>query len=165
VSLSGVDAGNYSVTVPAASLATILQRAITVTADPGSKSEGASDPALTYGVSQGSLVAGDALTGALSRVAGEASGDYAILQGTLDASSNYRLTFVGSTLTITPVLVVDPTPAPTPALADQLASLVGYLASLDGSNLSAELQVSDQREACKSEGSTDGAGCGQDTRQ
>src|SRR5439155_18649234 len=40
-------------------------------------------------------------TGALTRVAGEAVGTYAIQQGTLALSSNYQLTYVGANLTIT----------------------------------------------------------------
>jgi len=101
VALTGGDALNYTVVMDGAALADILQRAITVTADPQSKTSGAPDPALTWTVTQGSLVAGDALSGSLARAPGEAVGTYAIEQGTLNPSSNYRLTFVGSTLTIT----------------------------------------------------------------
>jgi hypothetical protein len=76
------------------------RRAITVTADAKSKVFGAADPALTYQVASGSLVGSDSLTGALIRDLGSAVGTYAIQQGTLSASSNYNLTFVGADFTI-----------------------------------------------------------------
>ena len=41
-------------------------------------------------------------TGALSHDGGEDVGTYPIIQGTLALSSNYSLTFIGATLTITP---------------------------------------------------------------
>src|SRR5205823_10828473 len=62
---------------------------------------GAPDPALTYQIKSGSLVTGEAFTGALSRAAGENVGSYTIQQGTLALSTNYSLTFVGAQLTIT----------------------------------------------------------------
>ena len=43
----------------------------------------------------------DAFTGALTRVAGENIGTYAIQQGTLTAGANYALTYAGANLTIT----------------------------------------------------------------
>jgi MBG domain (YGX type) len=48
----------------------------------------------------GTLVAGDALVGALTRVAGENVGPYQIQQGTLTAGGNYAITFVPAILTI-----------------------------------------------------------------
>ncbi|MBI4485807.1 MAG: Ig-like domain repeat protein, partial [Acidobacteria bacterium] len=75
--------------------------AITVTADAQSKTYGDADPALTYQVTSGSLVAGDSFSGALARTAGNDVGSYAITQGTLALSGNYQLTFVGANLTIT----------------------------------------------------------------
>ena len=90
---------NYNLTYIGANL-TIGQRAITVTADAKSKVYGDSDPALTYQVTSGSLAFTDAFAGALTRTAGEAVGDYAILQGTLTLSSNYILTYIGANLSI-----------------------------------------------------------------
>ncbi len=90
---------NYTLTYVGANL-TIAQRAITVTADAKTKLLGAPDPALTYQVTSGSLVAGDSFSGALTRAPGENVGTYAITQGTLSLSGNYNLTFVGSTLKI-----------------------------------------------------------------
>ena len=52
-------------------------------------------------LTSGNLVAGDSFSGALTRVAGEAVGTYAIEQGTLALSTNYALTYVGADLTIT----------------------------------------------------------------
>ena len=88
---------NYTLTFVGANLS-IGTRALTVTADAKSKIYGDPDPALTYQITGGSLVTGDSLTGALTRVAGENVGTYAIQQGTLAASANYTLTFVGADL-------------------------------------------------------------------
>ncbi len=93
--------GNYNVTHNIGTLS-ISKRAITVTADNKTKAYGDSDPVLTYEVTSGSLVPGDAFTGALTREGGEEVGEYDILQGTLALNGNYDLTFVGALLTITP---------------------------------------------------------------
>jgi hypothetical protein len=92
---------NYTLTYVGANLI-INPRAVTVTADPQSKTYGDADPALTYQITSGSLVTGDSFSGALTRVAGENVGTYAIQQGTLALNSNYTLTYVGADLTITP---------------------------------------------------------------
>ena len=100
--LTGADAGNYTVILSGAVLADILQRAITVTADDVSRRVGfRPDPALTYNVTGEGLVTGDSLSGALTRDAGSPPGAYSIRQGTLAASQNYSVTFVGGTFTIT----------------------------------------------------------------
>lgn len=78
----------------------ILPRAITVTADRKTKHCGDADPALTWNITEGSLVGSDSFTGELTRVSGEAPGVYAIRQGTLSLNSNYELSFIGSSLTI-----------------------------------------------------------------
>ncbi len=90
---------NYVVTYNTGIL-TITPRPITVTADNLSKLLGLRDPALTFAVSGAGLVNGDQLTGALMRDAGERVGTFAIRQGTLAASANYTVTYVGGTLTI-----------------------------------------------------------------
>ena len=79
---------------------TITPRAITVTADPQTKFIGQPDPELTYTVTEGALVTGDAFTGTLVREPGEVTGTYAILQGTLGLTSNYELAYVSNILTI-----------------------------------------------------------------
>ncbi|MBI2776763.1 MAG: MBG-2 domain-containing protein [Chloroflexi bacterium] len=76
---------------------------MTVTADPQTKVYGDADPALTFTTS--SLGSGVAITGSLSRIAGEtvASSPYAILQGTVTNANNpnYSITYVGANLAIT----------------------------------------------------------------
>jgi hypothetical protein len=79
----------------------ITARAITVTADSKTKTYGGADPALTYQVTTGSLVAGDSFSGSLTRLAGEDVGSYAIQQGSLALGGNYTLSFVGANLSIT----------------------------------------------------------------
>ena len=74
--------------------------AITVTAAAKSKSVGGSDPALTYTITSGSLLGGDAATGALARDTGETAGTYAIRIGTLAFPAYYTVTYVGANLTI-----------------------------------------------------------------
>ncbi|MBR0962446.1 beta strand repeat-containing protein, partial [Bradyrhizobium japonicum] len=91
---------NYALTYSGASLG-IAQRAITVTANAQSKTYGDADPTLTYGVTSGNLVAGDSLSGVLSRAGGNNVGTYGITQGTLTAGSNYALTYAGANLGIT----------------------------------------------------------------
>ncbi len=90
---------NYTLTYVGANL-TIDLRAVTVTADAKSKTYGDADPALTYQITSGSLAFSDSFSGALTRVAGENVGTYAIVQGTLALNSNYTLTYVGANLTI-----------------------------------------------------------------
>jgi filamentous hemagglutinin family protein len=90
-----INYGNGTLTVAAAPVA------LTVTADAQSRIYGAANPALTY-VSTG-LVNGDTLTGQLATLATLTSnvGTYAITQGTLAASANYALSYVGANLTVT----------------------------------------------------------------
>ncbi|MBO4824619.1 MAG: InlB B-repeat-containing protein [Lachnospiraceae bacterium] len=78
---------------------------LTVSADNKSKARDEADPALTYSAVSG-LASGDTLsavlTGSLTREAGEDVGTYEIKQGTLKIKgSNYELTFVPGTFTIT----------------------------------------------------------------
>src|SRR6185369_5726181 len=85
---------------------TINKRAIEVTADSGQfKIYGDADPVFTYTITSGSLVSPNAFTGALSRVAGENAGLYAITIGTLaindgNGGNNYNLTFVSKNFEI-----------------------------------------------------------------
>jgi hypothetical protein len=98
-------AGNYAITYVDGVLS-ISRRPITVTAEAKNKTEGASDPVLTYlseALSAGrGLMSGESLLGALIRLAGETAGTYAIQQGTVDNTSNgnYTITYVGDNLTI-----------------------------------------------------------------
>ncbi|TWI09016.1 hypothetical protein IP98_02731, partial [Flavobacterium cauense R2A-7] len=98
-SLAGSAVGNYNLTSVSTTTANIVARPITVTADAKSKTYGDSDPTFTYQLSE-TLIAGNAFSGSLSRVAGENVGPYGITQGSLTLGANYDLSFVGADLTI-----------------------------------------------------------------
>ncbi len=100
--ITGTDVGNYSLSAqPTGLTADITPAPLTITADPGqSKDEGAADPELTYTITEGSLMDGDALTGSLTREAGETAGTYAIQTGNLSAGDNYTITFISADFTI-----------------------------------------------------------------
>jgi gliding motility-associated-like protein len=91
---------NYTITYVGNNF-TITKRSLTITATPGqTKVYGAADPpSYAYTLST-PLLTGDALTGALTRVAGETVGPYAINQGTL-TNANYDITYIGNNFTIT----------------------------------------------------------------
>ena len=99
-SLTGANAGNYTLTQPSLS-GNITPLPITITADAKSKVYGNADPGLTYQITTGSLASGDSFSGSLNREVGENVGSYAIIQGSLALNSNYALTYVGANLTIT----------------------------------------------------------------
>ena len=92
---------NYTITYTANDFV-ISPLAVTVTAEPKSKTYGAADPALTY-TQAPELVAGDSFSGALEREDGEDADTYAILKGTLALSSNYTLNFVSNDFVINPL--------------------------------------------------------------
>jgi filamentous hemagglutinin family protein len=105
---------NYTLSYAGSNFA-VTPRAVTATATAGQgKVHGTVDPALTYSLTAGSLVAGDSFSGTLSRAAGEDVGTYAIDQGTLALSANYTLSYVGSSFGIT---ARPRTTNPLPALA------------------------------------------------
>ncbi len=100
LSLSGTDAGNYTVTPNSTTTsADIIAKAITVTADNKTKVYGTADPLLTATTT--GLVSPDVLTGTLVRVVGENVGTYDINKGTLTAGNNYTEIFVTGTMAIT----------------------------------------------------------------
>ncbi|PID88187.1 MAG: hypothetical protein CSB06_01740 [Bacteroidia bacterium] len=101
LTLIGKDKDKYflSATEVSGTIGEITPKAITVTADNKSKVTGNTDPALTYTVKP-ALCNGDKFTGSLKRTAGESLGDYDILQGNLDAGTNYNISFVKGTLSI-----------------------------------------------------------------
>lgn len=76
---------------------------VEVTIGDETRAYGESDPAWTVSVTEGELYFGDALSGDAERDSGDGVGNYSIRQGTLDAGSNYNLTVVEGTLTITKV--------------------------------------------------------------
>src|SRR5262249_40458458 len=131
---------NYSLVLSNGTL-TVTAEAITVAADAQSKVYGDADPTLTYQITSGALLPGDSLSGNLIRASGESIGAYAIQQGTLDAGTNYTLTFISTNLTINarPITVTAGAQNKTygdadPALTSQITSgsLVGT-DSLSGS--------------------------------
>src|SRR5439155_222769 len=103
---------NYNIVLSSVTFA-ITPRDLSVTPNSGqNKIYGAGDPTLTY--TFGTLYNGDTsavFSGALSRAAGENVGNYAIIQGTLSAGSNYTIIFTaGVTFAVTPRdLTVTPT--------------------------------------------------------
>ena len=96
---SGLTSSNYTIAYVGGSL-TVNKADLTVTADAQTKYAGDADPLLTYQITSGGLFGTDTLSGALIRAPGEVAGDFAILQGTLAASSNYALTYIGADLSI-----------------------------------------------------------------
>jgi hypothetical protein len=104
ITASGAVGTNYAITHVDGTL-TINTRPITITADVQSKAYGDVDPTFTYVVSGSGLVNGDALSGTLTRAAGETVGTYAITQGSLSAGSNYALTYTGTNLTISQIAI------------------------------------------------------------
>ncbi len=79
---------------------TLSARDITVTADAKGKNFGASDPALTYTITFGSLVGADSFSGDLDRDSGEDVGTYTINKGSLSLGSNYNLSYESGIFTI-----------------------------------------------------------------
>lgn len=97
--------------------AKIEPAAITVTPDAVSKTYGADDPVLTYGVSGAVNSETPAFTGALARAEGKNVGDYAINQGTLALADkdtfkagNYKLTLATTPVNFTITKATAPTP-------------------------------------------------------
>lgn len=101
---SGLTSDNYNISFVAGTL-TVNPKTMTVTAEAQSKIYGEEDPELTY-TSEG-LVGSDALSGTLTRAAGEDVGTYAISQGELTAGNNYTISYTGANLTITPKSIGD----------------------------------------------------------
>ncbi|MDR3478816.1 MAG: MBG domain-containing protein, partial [Gammaproteobacteria bacterium] len=100
---------NYAITYHSDNL-TITPASLTVTANGASKVYGTNDPSFTYtqvglvnGIVDG-IVINDSISGALTRTitaATENVGNYAILQGSINAGSNYSLNYVGANEAIT----------------------------------------------------------------
>jgi len=83
----------------------VKPRAVSVTGAAQTKVYGTTDPVLTYSITTGSLVGSDTFTGTLTRKTGQNPGTYPITQGTLALNSNYSLTYVNGSLTITPLSI------------------------------------------------------------
>ena len=93
----GNSAANYEITV-VPGVFTISQRSLTITAQAATKTYGDNDPDFAYSITSGSLNAGDELSGAVTRVAGEDVGTYA-LQSSL-FNPNYDISFESADLII-----------------------------------------------------------------
>ncbi len=99
--LSGADAHNYKIAKQPSLKANITPAPITVTADNKSMRKGDSLPELTYSVTDGELFDDNALSGKLATKAnGSKTGEFDITVGTLKASANYKMTFIGGKLTV-----------------------------------------------------------------
>jgi hypothetical protein len=100
---------NYTISYAAANL-TVTAAPLTVTANAQSRPYGAVNPTLSY--TSSGLLNGDTLSGLLATSATVSSnvGAYAITQGTLTASANYALSYLGANLTVTaaPLTVTAP---------------------------------------------------------
>lgn len=125
-------AANYAISYATANGGlSLLPRPLSITALPGQgKFAGSADPLLGFVVSGGALVNGDVLSGALSRAAGEAPGNYAIGLGSLSGGPNYALSFVGSEFVISPsttVLTIERAPT----LGEPSASNANLIALLN----------------------------------
>lgn len=105
---------NYNLTFVTGKLFTINKRPIVLSATNVEKTYGEDDPTpFAYSVLTGGsyydLVGGDTISGAAERETGENVDDYNITVGTLDAGSNYELSFESGKLTINPLdVTVDP---------------------------------------------------------
>ena len=101
IGLGTLDNPNYVISFNPANL-TVNPRPLTIAADPFSRAIGDPNPVLTYAVGGSGLVNGDVLSGSLITAADPTSpaGAYAITQGTLAATANYAVTYIGADLTV-----------------------------------------------------------------
>jgi MBG domain (YGX type) len=113
-------ATNYTITYADGAL-TVHPAALTIIADAQTRAFNAANPPLTYHVS-GTLFNGDMITGAMATTAntGSPAGNYPITQGTLTASSNYNLAYVGALLTVLPGGLPGGTPGGTPSASPSI---------------------------------------------
>ncbi|MBI6882395.1 YDG domain-containing protein [Pseudomonas putida] len=126
ISLTGQDAGNYTVTDSLTAQADIAKADLTISASNQVKVTGALDPSLTWKVTDGKLFSGDAVSGGLKREAGEAAGTYVIGQGSLSAGENYNLSFVDGSMRISDAPISAPTDV------SSITSTVSRKSSKDG---------------------------------
>ncbi|MDH7460140.1 MBG domain-containing protein [Chitinophagaceae bacterium 26-R-25] len=91
---------NHGAPLDAQQTLIINKKALIITAAAASKVYGTTDPALTF--TSTALVNGDVITGNVVRASGNNVGTYSITQGTVAASSNYAVSYVGANFNITP---------------------------------------------------------------
>lgn len=161
---SGSKAGNYSITFASDNNAfSVTQRPINISATALSKTYGDSDPTLTWSAEEQSsgrgLLAGDTISGELSRAEGENVSNYAISQNTLK-NSNYAINYTGARLTINQrPMTLSATAASTtygeldPALAVTITS--GSLGSVTVSDALSDITGTLSRETGSNVGSYD----------
>ena len=109
---------NYETATASANL-TVNPKAVTVTVNDASKTEGGADPTFTATVE--GLLGSDTIQYTISRAAGDAPGTYTITATGAAEQGNYVITFVAGTFTINaaptpPAPTPTPTPAPTPVV-------------------------------------------------
>ena len=112
----------YQAAAATGGVGVITPRDIDINVDAGQqKIEGNADPLpFTYTVGGLGLVGGETLTGNLNRDGGETAGSYAINQGSLDAGSNYNVTYVGGVFNV----VADANPVGSPRTTAGLGGVI-----------------------------------------
>ncbi len=101
ITLTGEDAGNYTLKQPTGLKAKITKAPITVTADSFELTVGDEIPDLTYKITEGELFGSDDFEGELStRATTEEEGTFDITKGTFKTTANYDLTFIPGTITV-----------------------------------------------------------------
>ncbi|MET7245836.1 MBG domain-containing protein, partial [Methylobacterium sp. EM32] len=140
---AGLTSANYAIAYAPGALS-VAPRPITITADPQSRVYGDANPTLTYRVGGGGLVNGDALTGGLTTLADARSnvGAYGIGQGSLAASGNYAVSYVGADLAVTTRLLTLTADAQSRVYGDANATLtyqVGGRGLVNGDSLTGAL--------------------------
>ncbi|MGM0945385.1 MAG: MBG domain-containing protein [Bacteroidota bacterium] len=106
ITLTGGSDQNYAITLVDGTL-TIGKKDLTITAEDKQKIFGREDPVLTYTVDGLTAGDGESIvTGTLSRESGEEVGTYGITQGSLDAGDNYTITYTGAELEIVPAVLL-----------------------------------------------------------
>jgi filamentous hemagglutinin family protein len=139
LALTGADAANYRIADAgnAYGTLTINPAALTISANAASKTYGDDDPSLTY--TSSGLLDGDSISGALTRVAGENTGLYAITQGSVTAGSNYTITYSGADLSITPATLTIAANAATRIYGDADPSLTYAVSGLKRSDTAGDV--------------------------
>ena len=92
------ESANYNVPGQMTAQISVTPKTVTVTADPASKIYGTADPEFTFSVD--GLLGYDTVIGSLTRENGDNAGEYNILLGTVTASDNYSIEFIGATFVI-----------------------------------------------------------------
>ncbi|MCL2783501.1 MAG: Ig-like domain repeat protein, partial [Propionibacteriaceae bacterium] len=135
------DTANYNTVSGISLTVTVQPLAITVTANDQHKYVGAPDPALTYTVNP-PLIGSDTLAGSL-KYTGSDVGTYDIVQDAPFSNSNYTITFVKGTMTISSASSVQdviqkilslPNPVVTWADADKVAAATNAYNALSSSD-------------------------------